>query len=135
MEENRSATVGAGGRPKRQVLVAAAVFAVLAGPVWILFDERGWQARVIDVVSILCVGLLVFSWCYYDSLERGTRPGAGFRLLVVLLGLPTLFIYLLKSRGLRRGLPAVGAALLVCAALILLMFISASVAAVALGVE
>lgn len=93
------------------------------------------QARLFDIISIIGFGVLTLGWCYYDSLERNKPLGAGFRILIALFGVLALFIYLIKSRGLCRGVFAIGVAVLVVAGVLLIGGISAAVVGAILGVE
>jgi hypothetical protein len=123
------------GQTKRRVLVIAALFTALTAPSAILATEGSALWRMFDLISIFAYGVMVLGWCYYDSLERGQRLGAGFRLLIVIFGVPALFIYLFKSRGLRRGLRASGAALLVIFGLALILMVVAAFTALIFGIE
>lgn len=120
---------------KRRILIAAAIFSVLIAPPLILFDDGTAQARLFDLITISGYGILVLGWCYYDSLERDEPLGTGFRVLIVLLGVLPLFIYLIKSRGFKRGLLSIVIALLICAGLLLIMVISAEAVAIIFGIE
>ena len=120
---------------KRRMLIAAAIFSVLIAPSMVIFREGSAPARLFDVISIVGYGVLVLGWCYYDSLERNKPLGNGFRVLIVLFGVLALFIYLIKSQGLKRGLLYIGVTLLVCAGMLLIMGISAWVAALIFGIE
>jgi len=60
-------------RAKRNVLIAATTFSAVLGPFRVFLDGRGLQARLVDFVTLLGFSLLMPSWCYYDSLERGGR--------------------------------------------------------------
>ena len=63
-----------------------------------------FQSRILDLISLLAISLLAFSWCYFDSLQRNRSITNGLRLLIILLGLIGLCIYLINSRGLKQGL-------------------------------
>ncbi len=96
---------------KRKVILAAAILSLLLGPPTILY-ENTLQPHVIDIVSHIGFAMLMFAWCFYDSLERNKSLSSAFRFLIVIFGAFALLAYLLKSRGLRKGLRAIGAALL-----------------------
>ncbi|HEX8175640.1 MAG TPA: hypothetical protein VF543_11030 [Pyrinomonadaceae bacterium] len=120
---------------KRHLLVTAAIFCALLAPVTVLFDKGGTQSRLLDFVTVIGFGILILGWCHYDSLERGKSLGSVFRILVVLFGVFALFVYLLKSRGLKRGLRTSGLALLVLTGMILIMFVTGMITALIFGVE
>ena len=122
-------------RHKRSILVAAAIFSALTSPSFLLLQEGSVQARLFDIISVIGFGVLILGWCYYDGLERNKPLGAGFRILIILFGVLALFIYLLKSRGLRRGVLAIGMAFLVVAGMLLIGGISAVVVDALLGIE
>lgn len=111
-------------QPKSNVITAAAIFAALTAPISIIFAQGTWQNFVAELIFILGFSLLILRWCYLDRLERGHPLGSGFRVLIVFFGVIALFIYLIKSRGLKHGLRSVGEAFLVCVAIILIMFFS-----------
>ncbi len=98
-------------RRKRKVIVAAAVFSLLLGPPSILYENTA-QVHALDIISFIGFGVLMFAWCFYDSLERNKPLSSSFRLLLIIFGMFALIAYLLKSRGLMKGLLAIGTALL-----------------------
>ena len=122
-------------RRKRRLLIAATIFCALLAPVIVLFDKGGAQSRLLDFVIVIGFGILILGWCYYDSLERGKPLGSVFRVLVVLFGILALFVYLLKSRGLKQGLRSIGLALLVLAGMVLIMFVTGAITASIFGIE
>jgi hypothetical protein len=105
---------------KRRVLWASVVFAAVLGVPLGLLPDHGPADTVLSIVITLGTGILVLAWCHYDSRQLGRRIGPGFRWLVVILGFLALFIYLLRTRGARKGGLAVGVAALFIGALILL---------------
>ncbi|HEY0319649.1 MAG TPA: hypothetical protein VGC66_01630 [Pyrinomonadaceae bacterium] len=135
MEQSTNASDSEYRQRKRRVLVAAAIFCALLAPVTVLFDKGGAQSRLLDFVTVIGFGILILSWCHYDSLERGKPFGSGFRVLVVLFGILALFVYLLKSRGFKQGLRSSGMALLVLLGMVLIMFVSGMVTALVFGIE
>lgn len=122
-------------QPKRIVLVVATLLAVAEGPLTVLIDEGSRQARVVSWLTVIVVDLLILGWCYFDSVERGRTLGAWFRVLIVLFGIIALFVYLIKSRGVKRGLFAIVKVLLFCAGMFVIVLASAFLAAVLLGVR
>jgi hypothetical protein len=134
MEEIRKPLIYPGYRQsKRRVVLAAALFSALTTPSFLLLPEGSAQARLFDIISIIGFGVLTLGWCYYDALERGAPLGAGFRILIVLLGVLGLFIYLVKSRGLRRGLLSVGVAIVLIVGVILVGAVSSVIVGLAQG--
>ena len=105
MEETSSAP-SSRSQPKQTVLIVAAVYAVAVGPLDALLQRNGPQAFVVHFVSMIFIGCVILAWCHYDSLERRRPLGSWLRILVVLIGVPALFIYLFKSRGFKQGMRA-----------------------------
>ena len=120
---------------KRRVILAAAIFSTFTTPSFLLFPEGSTQARLFDIMTIIGFGVLTLGWCYYDGLERGVPVGASFRILIVLFGVLALFIYLVKTRGLRWGLLSIGVALLIIVGIILARGLSSIVVGLALGFD
>src|SRR5436190_18848204 len=114
-------------QPKRIVLVASTLFAAALGPLSVFIVEGSRQGRIVDWLSILVIDLLILGWCYFDSVERNRTLGAWFRVLIVLFGIIALFVYLIKSRGIKHGLFSIGRALLFCVGMIVIMAASAFV--------
>src|SRR3982751_5003923 len=112
---------------RRRMVIAAAIFSALLAPLTVFFDKGGAQSRLLDFVYVIGFGIMILGWCHYDSLERGKPLGSGFRILVVLFGVLALFVYLMKSRGFKKGLRSSGVALLVLAGMVLIMYVSATV--------
>ncbi len=135
MEEIRTNAPTGSWQRKRMVLIVAAVFSALLAPFLVIFDEGTLQSRIVDFVSVIGFGILMLGWCYFDSLERREPLGTGFRVLIVIFGLPALFIYLIKSRGFAQGLRSIGKALLFCVGMFLIMMVSAFGVATAFGIE
>ena len=105
---------------KRDVLVGVLVWNLVATvATWIATGS----GPVYDGVAIFqAVGNTVATliWCHIDAIERGVTLGLGFRLLTILLGPLTLFYYLPQSRGFKEGMKALGRAVLLFLALIIL---------------
>lgn len=122
-------------QPKRIVLVVSTLLAAAAGPLSVFIAEGSRQARVVSWLIVIVVDLLILGWCYFDSLERKRTLGAWFRIFIALFGVIALFVYLIKSRGVKRGLFAVVKVLLFCAGMFVVVAASAFLAAVLLGVQ
>lgn len=135
MEQTKSIITTGDGQSKYRVIIAAAIFSALVAPFSILFDEGSLRSRVFDFISVIGWGILVLGWCYFDSLERNKPLGSGFRLLIVIFGVLSLFIYLIKSRGLYQGLRSIGTALLICAGIFLIMLVTAATTAAIFGID
>jgi len=118
-------------RPKYTVLLLAGVFSAILGLFFVLFDE-GSNHGVVRLVSFTCIAILVLAWCQFDSLERRQRLYPWLRLVIVVFGVFALFIYLFKSRGLKKGMRASGLALLTLSGLTVIMLLSAFLWAVLL---
>ena len=73
-----------------------------------------------EIAATLAALVLVFWWYHVDKAERGYRAGPlmnGGMLLVMVIALP---VYLLRSRGWKRGAAATAIALVILAGLFLL---------------
>ena len=118
-------------RPKYTVLLLAGVFSAILGLFFVLFDGTG-NHGVIRFITYICIAILVLAWCQFDSLERRQRLYPWLRLVIVVFGVFALFIYLFKSRGLKKGMRASGLALLTLSGLTVIMLLSAFLWAVLL---
>jgi hypothetical protein len=117
------------------VLVIAAVFAVVLGPLIVLPNETSPQFHVVRFASLICTSLLVLAWCYFDSVERRQPFYPWLRIVILIFGLFALFIYLFKSRGLKQGMRSSGLALLSLLGLLAILFAAAFAAALVFGVD
>ena len=111
-------------RNKRTTVLAAFIFSIVMGPFALGQKEGSLGAFIANLVSILAIPLLTFSWCYFDCLEHNLPVRKGLRWLMVLLGPFGLFVHLLKSRGVTEGLIASAKALGLMAALFLVFVVS-----------
>ncbi len=116
-------------KQKRFVIILSFVAAALIGPLVLLPEERSGLSRLADLASLLVFSLLILSWCYFDSLERGKGISTSFRIAIIIFGLFTLCFYLVRSRGFARGLKAIGMFLLLLIALTLIMVVSGAIVA------
>ena len=98
-------------RNKRIIIVIGILLLVITSPLNLFIDEKSLQ--IIDFLTVVGFNIIIFSWCHYDSLERNEPFAAGWRLLIILLGIFALFIYLVKTRGFKQGLIAVGKTILI----------------------
>ena len=57
-------------RPKRTVLLVAALSSTVFGFLIVLPNETGPALLVIRLAFVICDSLLVLAWCYYDSFEQ-----------------------------------------------------------------
>jgi hypothetical protein len=122
-------------KPKRRVIIAAFVFTGLTAPLLVLFTGRSMEDQLLTLISVAVYSVLLLVWCYYDSLERNKRLSGRWRVLIVLVGWLALPIYLIKSRGLRRGSYGIGVALLLSVGLFLIAFLIAEATAFMFEVE
>jgi hypothetical protein len=118
-------------RTKYTVLLLAGLFSAILGLFFVLFDESASHG-VVRLISFTCIAILVLAWCQFDSLERRQRFYPWLRLVIVVFGVFALFIYLFKSRGLKKGMRASGLALLTLSGLTVIMLLSAFLWAVLL---
>jgi len=117
--------------PKYTVLLLAGLFSAILGLFFVLFEEDS-NHGIVRIVSFICIAILVLAWCQFDSLERRQRLYPWLRLVIVVFGVFALFIYLFKSRGLKKGMRASGLALLTLSGMIGIMLLSAFLWAVLL---
>jgi hypothetical protein len=122
-------------QPKRTVLVIAAVFAAVLGPLIVLPSETSPQFRIIRFASLICTSLLVLAWCYFDSIERRQPFYPWLRIVILIFGLFALFIYLFKSRGLKQGMRSSSLALLSLLGLFVILLATAFAAALIFGLN
>jgi len=108
------------------IAVASLYFASI-GPFVLLSEEHSLQSRLLGFITMLVISLVVLSWCYYDSLERGQPITTTLRVLIVIFGGFALCYYLIKTRRLKRGFLAIVIAVLIFSAMLILMVLSASV--------
>jgi hypothetical protein len=109
---------------KRAVIIIAAVLNVLATPLPLFIAETSPEFKLINLLTLIAFNLLTFAWIYYDSAERNQPLSAAWRILIVFFGIFALLIYLLKSRGLKRGAAAVGKALLIFLGIVVVSIIA-----------
>ena len=101
------------------IIVVAVVLFVVTSPLPLILGESSAATQLTSLLMAIALNLLVFAWCHYDCLERNQTFGAGWRLLLILLGALALLIYLPKSRGFKQGLIAIGKALLIFVVMII----------------
>ena len=122
-------------KPKRTVLLVAAVSSAALGPLIVLPSETSPQIRIIRFATLICVSLLVLAWCYFDSLERHQSFYPWLRIVILIFGLFALFIHLFISRGFKHGMRSSGMALLSLLGLFFILLTSAFACALIFGVD
>jgi hypothetical protein len=122
-------------RPKRTVLVVAALYSAVFGFLIVLPNETGPALLVIRLAFVICDSLLVLAWCYYDSFERHQSLYPWLRIVILIFGLFALFIYLFKSRGFKQGMRSSGMAVLYLLGLLAIMFASALASGLIFGLD
>ena len=111
---------GAQRGPKIAVVAALAVLS-LAGPV----AEMAFTGQVADwgpwaMGETLASAVLIFWWYHLDKTERDYRAGILMNAGVIALAALALPIYLVRTRGWKRGGIAIAAAVAIFIALLLL---------------
>ena len=91
-------------RKKLTVITAAFVFSVALGPLDMALKLGSFPSRFVSLIAWFGISVLVFSWVYFDSRQRNRSITPNLRLLIVFLGIVGLWIYLIRSRGLKQGL-------------------------------
>ena len=91
-------------RKKLTIIIAAFVFAVAMGPLDVVLTLGSLPSRIVSMIGWFGTSVLVFSWVYFDSRQRNRSITTNLRLLIVFLGIFGLWIYLMRSRGLKQGL-------------------------------
>lgn len=111
MENVESVSAADYAGKKRAVIIIAAALNVLSTPLPLFVDETSAEFKLINLLTLIAFNLLTFVWIHYDSAERNQSLSAAWRMLIVFFGIFALLVYLLKSRGFKRGWLAVGKAL------------------------
>lgn len=93
---------------KTTVLVLLALSALLAGLLDPLLSTAGGDFMWFNVALSLFCAILVFTWYYLDTDERGYRRTPLLSMMVVAVGIIAIPYYLFRSRGARLGLRAFG---------------------------
>jgi len=114
-------------RNKRITILIAFVLSAVIGPFALLSNERSLVSRILSFVTLLTVSLIVFCWCYFDSLQRNVPITNGLRLLIIFFGAFTLCYYLIKSRGLKKGALLIGISIVIFGAAVITMAVSATI--------
>ena len=109
---------------RRRAIIAAFVISILAGPFIMALEEGSNEVRVLNLVLGLVGSLVILAGVYFDSLLHGIETSRALRLMVVLLGIVGLVIYLLRTRGFRRGFVSSAKALSLLFVMSLVAFIS-----------
>jgi hypothetical protein len=95
-------------RNKRIVIIIAVVLLIVDSVLAIILGENSPQSQAINYLTIFAINFLTFAWYHYDILERKQTLRAGWRFLIIFLGIFALIIYLLKTRGFKQGLISIG---------------------------
>ena len=111
-------------QPKQIILIIVALFSVLMTSLMVIFDIGTPQHNLFRITDVLGLGILIFAWTYYDSIERNQPISPRLRILLVIFGAFALIYYLFKSRGFKNGLIAIGKLLLVWIGLLTLNVIT-----------
>lgn len=98
-------------RNKRIIIIIGVLLLLLTTPLDLFFEGKALE--IFNFLTIIGFNVVIFAWCHYDSLERNEPFGAGWRLLIIFLGIFALFIYLLKTRGFKQGLISIGKTLVI----------------------
>lgn len=90
---------------KRKVLLLMAGVMLTVGIVNGLVDLDQGQELIGRLVTSVLFGALVVTWCILDSAERGSTLWRGFAFMAVVFPtwLVVVPIYLMRTRGWRRG--------------------------------
>lgn len=122
-------------QPKSIILIIAALFSVLMTSLMVIFDIGTPQHNLFRIIDVLGLGILIFAWTYYDSIERNQLISPRLRILLVIFGTIALIYYLFKSRGLKNGLISIGKLALFWIGLIILNLIFEGLTLMAIGKE
>jgi len=120
-------------QPKRTVLLATVIYAALTGPLLVLVSEE--ILGLVRFALLIGDALFVLAWCYFDAEERNKPFHSGWRIAIVVFGVLALFIYLFTSRGAKQGYRASLLALLFCICLAIIMFATAALVGLFVGLE
>ena len=91
---------------KRIVVFVSVILPAILGPPLLLADGHSKTESLISFCLWIATSTLIVIWCYFDSLERHQRLPKFFRVATVVFGVITLFYYLIKTRGMKRGVVA-----------------------------
>jgi hypothetical protein len=105
------------------------IASVIAGMV---IGSRSPYIAFFDIAAGVTLNILAFSWCKIDAKEREYQLSKHFPLFVVLLGIFTVMYYLLRSRGVGRGLISIGRLILYIAGLFIALLVMVVVVVVPL---
>lgn len=102
------------------VIVASYLLLVFATLISIIFARNIYVSSSVTCLLVFGYGLAIYSWCQFDSRERGFQLSDWFSYLVVLFGTLALVYYLFRSRGFLRGLVALGLFILLIIGMLLI---------------
>jgi hypothetical protein len=93
---------------RRIVLIYIPLVATATIIVGMFLGARSRYVLLLDIASGIGMNILALAWCKIDAKNRNYQLSKHFPLFVVLLGIFTLIYYLLRSRGIGRGLISIG---------------------------
>lgn len=91
---------------KYTVIAAGCALIVLCSLLSIIFARNIYVSSVVSTLLVFGYGLAIYSWCRFDSRERGFQLSDWFPYMVVLFGTLTFVYYLFRSRGFVHGMKA-----------------------------
>lgn len=93
---------------RRIILIYIPLVATIGIIVGMILGSRSRYELLINIATGIGMNILTLAWCKIDARERNYRLSKHFPLFVVLLGIFALVYYLLRSRGIGRGLISIG---------------------------
>lgn len=117
---------------KRNALFAILGICVVSSiAIWV-FPGDGWQRQVVVLLSAVAQLVSILFWCIADAEEREFDLSIGYRIFIVLFAFLGLPFYLIKTRGLQKGLISIAYAVFFW---ILMYFVSVITLAILTQVE
>ena len=106
------------------------VYLLVAGGVTSLFDPYFEITDYYEIyyasTTILILGL-IFAWYHVDSDNEGYQRSIWMNVFILAIAIVAIPVYLFVSRGVRRGISAVGYLLLYMLVLLMIIFVGFSV--------
>jgi len=117
---------------KRNALFAILGICIVSSiAIWV-FPTEGWQRQVTVLASAIAQLVSILFWCIADAEEREFDLSFGYRIFIVLFAFLGLPFYLIKTRGLQKGLISIAYAFLFW---VLMYFVSVITLAILTQVE